>query len=779
MNNRRTWVATMTVTGLLLLAPSAGAATVSVDDDGDDCPAAGFDSVQDAVDAANPGDTVAICPGDYVEGSGAPGTNALTINKDLTLKGAGADDVKIKARRTSGDPNAVPAGQIAANSPVLRDGFGNIVTIQGGTATPITVNISGITFDGNKVYVEGGVLFLDAKGSLVRSRVTNTVTSEANNADSIPGGYRASNFGFGVAQATQAGAPPPGNAPRPLLIDRSRIDRYNKVGVWIDSATTDDPPLAASGVINQATITRSQIVGRNNCPNFGADGMCQNANITTTGTGPFGQDGLRVTANSTAVMTDSIVTSNLVEGTNAPQPLLWPNTSTSCTPTNPGTANNGNLPLGAGIRLIGAGTSSFVRNNIVDNAYGLNNVELDGTTAAASPVQAPDNWWGLRYKCYAAGTNNGPAISPVTNPPIPENPVNGTPTAVDPDCVATNATTLPNSSAVDFCPFRNGTQNDPNTGEYIITDAPLPISDAPPTVDLSADDTEYDRGETVQLTADADDDFGVKHVTFFNGLQQLSQDSSPPYAEDFVIPNDAPCGTRTFTAVAEDSLGQTVSDDVQVDVVGPNNCEDPPDAPTIALNSPPSSIPQSGVTVSATPTVDDSLTVDEVQFFLGTRLVCSDTTGPDYTCDVLANGDEVGTQSLRAVVADSAAQTAEDSESVDVEKFDPDGISIAMQKNRLTAKKVQRTISGELDLPDRVEPEDGCDTGIVQLVVTRNNATLFPSSQVAIQDDCTYHLQFLIKEPRRNRGHRPTYDVSSTFLGNQVLNQISNSGRFH
>ena len=773
----------LTVTGLLLIAPTAGAATVSVDDDGDECPAADFTSVQNAITAADPGDTVAICPGNYVEGSGAPGTNALTINKDLTLKGAGADDVTIKARRTSGNPNALPAGQIAANSPDLRDNVGNILTIQGGTAAPVTVDISGITFDGNKVYVEGGILWLDAKGSLVRSRVTNTVVSEANNADSIPGGYRASNFGFGVAQATQAVSPPVGNAPRPLLIDRSRIDKYNKVGVWIDSATNDTPPLTPSGVINQATIAKSQIVGRNNCPDYVANGMCQNAGPTTSGTGPFGQDGLRVTSGSTAAMTDSIVTSNQVEGNNAPQPMLFSNTGSACPPTpgalvNPGTANNANLPLGAGIRLIDAGTSTFSRNNIVDNAYGLNNVQADGTTAAASPVAAENNWWGLRYKCYVApGANNGPAISPLTNPPIPENPVNGSPTATDPDCVATNATTLPNSSAVDFCPFRNGTQGDPNTGQYLITDAPLPISDTPPTIDLQADDTEYDRGDTVHLTADAGDDFGVKHVTFFNGLQQLSQDSDPPYADDFVIPNDAPCGSRTFTAVAEDSRGQTVSDNVQVDVVGPNSCEDPPDAPTISLDSPPSSIPQSGVTVSATPTVDDSLTVDEVQFFLGTRMVCSDTTGPDYSCNVLANGDEVGTQTLRAVVADSAAQTAEDSESVDVEKFDPDKLSIEMDKQRLNDKKVQRTISGALDLPDRVEPEDGCDSGIVQLAVDRNNATLFPSSQVPLQDDCSYQLQFKIKEPKGSR--RPNYDVSATFLGNQVLNQIGNSRRLH
>ena len=43
-----------------------------------------------------------------------------------------------------------------------------------------------------------------------------------------------------------------------------------------------------------------------------------------------------------------------------------------------------------------------------------------------------------------------------------------------------------------------------------------------------------------------------------------------------------------------------------------------------------------------------------------------------------------------------------------------------MDKERLNKKKVQRTISGELDLPGPGQPEDGCGTGIVQLAVDRN-----------------------------------------------------------
>ena len=55
---------------------------------------------------------------------------------------------------------------------------------------PITVDISGVTFDGDGVAAKAGVVFLDAQGSLRRSRVTDIVTSESPGAYGMPGGYR-------------------------------------------------------------------------------------------------------------------------------------------------------------------------------------------------------------------------------------------------------------------------------------------------------------------------------------------------------------------------------------------------------------------------------------------------------------------------------------------------------------------------------------------------------------------------------------------------------------
>jgi hypothetical protein len=739
---------------LAVVSPAQAIQTLSVDDDGNECPTAAYDSVQDAVNDASPGDIVSICPGTYTEGTGAAGTNALTITQSLTIRGAGADDVTIQPRRTT-----PTGGQIAANSPNVRDNTGNIATIAGGSAVPITVNISGVTFDGNGVYSEVGVLFIDAGGSLVRSRVTDVVTSEDNAANAFPGGYRSNNLGYGVAQVTGATSAPPGAQPRPLLIDNTRVDHYNKLGVLIDGATNDTPPLTASGVVNAATIRGSSIIGRTMCISFAVNGNC--ANVGTLTTGPlFGQEGLRVTAGATATMTDSIVSQNLVNGTGAP--------------TRGSATNNVNLPLGSGARLIGAGTSSISSSNIVDNAYGVQAQQLDGTTAAASPLSAENNWWGLRYT--ANPVNSGPAISPASNPPIPENPVNGTATAVDPQCVASNNTTFPNSTAVDFCPFRNGTAGDPNTGEYPVVNAPLPVSDARPTVDIQADDTTYEPGDTITLSATASDDFGVQNVTFFRGANALSIDGTPPYGATYVIPENGPCGEQTFRAISKDSSGQTASDSVTITIDDEFDCQgppDPPDPPTISFDIPaPSAIPGTGATYSVTASSESG--VDEVEFFLGTRSVCVDDA-PPYVCEVLPTGDEVGDQILSAVVTSNDEQTATAAMPVTVMKFVPT-LTIEMLKQRLNKKMVKRTISGEVVRPDRVDA-DAC-SGHVTLNVQRNSITLFPSTQVDVQSDCTYSLEFTIKEKKKKGKPKPVYDVGASYSGNGTLTAASETAEF-
>jgi hypothetical protein len=775
---------------LMLAAPAvADAATLAVDDDGAQCPAAEFTMVQAAVDAAAPGDTIAVCPGVYVEGSGAVGTNALTITKDLTIKGAGADLVAIEPKRST-----PTGGQIAEASKDIRNGRGDIVAAVGATAVPITVNISGVTVDGNGVFAEAGVVYLDAQGELARDRVTHIVTSISNPAYELPGGYRSNQFGYGIAQVTAAQTAPVGAGPRALVIDHTRVDEYNKVGILISGATGESAPLTSSGVVNSAVLESDQVIGRVQCLPFNTPtpppyvlggagatptnqlpGNCSSVGLTTTGP-TYGQDGVRVSGGAKVAIKDTTIAQNLVNGAAAP--------------AYGATTNNENLSLGAGLRLIGAGSSTVTHSNITDNAYGAYNVGLDGTTPnTANPLGAIENWWGLNPSVTTS--NTGPAISPTTNPKYQENPVNG---SAEADGSGTT------SNAVDFFPFRNGSEADPNTGEWPVVYAPLPVNDAAPTISLATDKPAYLPGATVTLTATASDDFGVTEITFYEGTTPIATVIPPADTATVTIPTDAACAARTVSAVASDFLGQTGSATAAV-VGGPNECKEPetpgggggetpgggggtpppasPQAPTVSLVSPPATIGEAGATLTATPAADTAagVSIAKVDFFLGNRLLCTVTAAP-FICKVLPGGAEVGTQALRAVITDSAGQTAAAEASTKVQKFTPTDLTLEAEALKVKSKgkpKLRRKLSGKLKLPDRVTPGQGCASGTVSITVSRDGKTVLPSTQVDLGAKCTYSLTLTVPA----KSSKSTFKATAKFGGNAVLLPASTTRRFH
>jgi hypothetical protein len=511
----------ITVIGLVASIPAQASGSVSatpgspgspgrltVGQDKASCPDAHYRGIQAAIDAARPGDTVSICPGTYAEGTGAPGSNALTITKNITLAGAGAGEVTVEPRGADkGGADKGGAGQIAGSSQDIRNGKGDILAAIGTVRDPITVNISGITFDAHGVYATAGVVFVDAQGSLTHDQVTGVDTDESASGFGTPGGFRSNPSGYGVAMVTRAAPDPaPGSAPagggkeRTLTIDHTRIDHYNAIGVLVDGATSDyDPqtpngaPLTPSGVSNTAVLTNDQIIGRNLCQNYNdptaggpvvIDGDCQASGGSTPippplplTTGPlFGQDGVRVTADASVRMTGDTVSSNLVNGTGSPvQSVYAPTPDNDPYPLGDHAENNASLRLGAGVRLVGADTSTITSSNITDNAFGVLNTALDGTTAnTATPVAAANDWWGLRTGAVTLPTP-GPAIWPdivaptaaTYNPPVPENPVNGIP-VTDSNCPGG----VQDSAAVTFCPYRSSDQADSDGGELPIANTP-------------------------------------------------------------------------------------------------------------------------------------------------------------------------------------------------------------------------------------------------------------------------------------------------------------------
>jgi hypothetical protein len=801
----------MATLGSLAFAASAGAATLAVDDDGVDCPAAPYTSIQAAVDAAQPGDTVAVCAGTYAEGSGAVGTNALTITKSITLKGAGADLVTISPKSSG-----VVGGQIMEATPNLRNGIGDIVAVVGAPTAPISVDISGVSVDGyapgrKPVAVEAGILYLDAKGSISRSRVTNVVTSEGAEAYNDIGGYRGTQPGIGIVQ-TSASRTGQYDGTRVLAITSTRVDKYNKIGVLIDGAQGDTPPLVSSGVINRGELNGNQIVGRTQCIDFQSTGNCsvvgdvQNSALTT---GPlFGQDGVRVTAGARAQVIGTLLSQNLVNGTGSP---VRSSVATNGTVTNVST-NNANLTLGAGFRAIGAKMTTppvstglhrtfetrITESNIVDNAYGALNYAADGTTAntgttadggtsaTSNVLWAENNWWGLRIR-PAVTTNTGPVISPTVNPPWPENPVGGA-AATDP--VSGGAT----SSSVAFFPFRSSVPSDPGDpsktfdpvnpraadtvgGEFPVQDAPYPIYDAAPDASaLSAGTASVDAGKSATLTATASDDFGVKRVRFYDGSTLVGTVTKPPYSQAITVPANAACGsTRSYTAVVTDSIDQSASVSTSLQVTCPTptpggggdtpNGGDTKPAPTISFGTTPTTIKGS---TSLAFNVNAAAGVKSIQVRLGDRVVCTVTAAP-YACKVTPTGADVGKQTLVAVVTDNAGNTAVASTSVTVPKFAAK-VSLAVKTSKAKGGKKTRTVTGTLKRPSGVTQAQGCK-GKVTVVIKRSGRSVL-NQQVSVSKKCTFSRKVTASSKKQS------FSVSAKFGGNTVLAKASSSRRF-
>ena len=116
------------------------------------------------------------------------------------------------------------------------------------------------------------------------------------------GGWRGSQPGIGIAQTSNALVAPVDGA-RKLYINRTRVDKYNQAGILIDGATNDTAPLVASGTIDSAYITATQVVGRTECINYQGSGNCSSVGLLTTGP-LFGQDGIRVTSGAASVVTE-------------------------------------------------------------------------------------------------------------------------------------------------------------------------------------------------------------------------------------------------------------------------------------------------------------------------------------------------------------------------------------------------------------------------------------------------------------------------------------------
>lgn len=119
--------------GMVIFAASTSQATTLVVDDDLACPGATFTSIQVAVNAASPGDTIQVCAGTYNE--------QVILNKQLTILGAQSG---VDARTRTAAPSP-------AVESIITFAAGRLLELQTGSAGSV---IDGFTFSGGTRSIE-------------------------------------------------------------------------------------------------------------------------------------------------------------------------------------------------------------------------------------------------------------------------------------------------------------------------------------------------------------------------------------------------------------------------------------------------------------------------------------------------------------------------------------------------------------------------------------------------------------------------------------------------
>jgi large repetitive protein len=151
---------------LLLWGSSAFASTLLVDDDKTECPDAGFNKIQDAVDAATPGDTIQVCSGTYDE--------QVEIAKPLSLVGV---------LRDGKNAAVVQPSNVVANADFLGTPNAAMILVQdtsGVTIKDITIDgiNNGVVCSGNFPFING-IFFRNASGKVESVVIKNLLSPEA------------------------------------------------------------------------------------------------------------------------------------------------------------------------------------------------------------------------------------------------------------------------------------------------------------------------------------------------------------------------------------------------------------------------------------------------------------------------------------------------------------------------------------------------------------------------------------------------------------------------
>jgi hypothetical protein len=399
MNSKRlTFLLGLTLIIALGVAPLFGGrvaafATITVDDDGAQCPGASFNTIQAAVNAAAPGSTIQVCPGTYNESVDIPATLS-----GLTLSGAQAGN-PVAGRVFGGPAESTVNGQL--------------------TVRPVDVRVDGFSLTRSvPAFAAFGIV---VKAAADRAVITNTIIDTVFSPDPS---------GSGTAQAIYLENEPSTDGADNVSIVGNRINNIHSnrsaKGVLIGVNGGTDP--------SQSTLIQGNTIQNITSDTRGAYGV-------SVGNTP-GVSGLQVLDNTMTNLIGTLGWAHAIglEG-DTPGATVTGNVITNVVDGSP-------TPAADAAAVLFESNPSFSTVEVHNNQFNLSAAAFGiavHPSLSGGPVDGECNWWGAPNGPGPVGPGAGARVSPNVD-------YSPWQTAPGGPCVGPDADNDGVTDAVDNCP---------------------------------------------------------------------------------------------------------------------------------------------------------------------------------------------------------------------------------------------------------------------------------------------------------------------------------------